>query len=188
MIIKLHEYLGVHKAEDTCTSTQNPFCWYNNIDGKNYYESLLDDPARLQLFNIAMSTEEAALPVLGMFPFDTLTPDENDKERAVIVDVGGGRGHSMVQIKNANPNFSGRIVLQDRKAVLDAVPDDQLPGIEKMVHDFYTPQPVKRKWHLSFRIGYQFISKSDCSSSSPQMQRRTICDALCTIGRIRSVR
>jgi hypothetical protein len=37
----------------------------------------------------------------------------------------------------------GQVILQDRKAVLDAVPDEPLPGVEKMVNEFLTPQPVK---------------------------------------------
>ena len=39
----------------------------------------------------------------------------------------------------------GQFILQDRKAVLDAVPDEPLPGVEKMVNEFLTPQLVKSK-------------------------------------------
>jgi len=37
----------------------------------------------------------------------------------------------------------GQDILQDRKAVLDAVPDEPLPGAEKLVIEFLTPQTVK---------------------------------------------
>jgi hypothetical protein len=47
----------------------------------------------------------------------------------------------------------GRVILQDRKPVLDAVPDEQLPGVEKMVIDFFTPQPVKSM--ASFSLKYR---------------------------------
>jgi len=39
----------------------------------------------------------------------------------------------------------GRMILEDRKPVLDAIPDEELPGVEKIVIDFFNPQPVKRK-------------------------------------------
>ena len=41
--------------------------------------------------------------------------------------------------------MKGRVILQDRKPVLDAVSEEQLPGVEKMVIDFFQPQPVQSK-------------------------------------------
>jgi hypothetical protein len=103
-----------------------------------------------------MTTQEAALPVLGMFPFSSLgaSMNKSDTDRAFIVDVAGGRGQSLLQIKRemdaAGFTDLGKVILQDRKPVLDAIPDDALPGVEKMVIDFFTPQPVKRKFsHMS---------------------------------------
>lgn len=95
-----------------------------------------------------MATQENALPVLGMFPFTSLLSKDADSSRAFIVDVAGGKGQSLLQIKKeleaaGGDMGQGRLILQDRKAVLDSVPDEQLPGIEKMVIDFFEPQPVK---------------------------------------------
>jgi hypothetical protein len=97
-----------------------------------------------------MTTQESALPVLGMFPFTSLLRIDVDPSRAFIIDVAGGRGQSLLQIKKeieaAGGNMGkGKVILQDRKAVLDAVPDESLPGVEKMVIDFFQPQPVKSK-------------------------------------------
>lgn len=144
VVIKMPEYVATHKPEDFINPTRIPFSWANGVEGKTFYQALLDFPARLKQFNIAMTTQEASLPVLGMYPFGTLDEDR-EHDRPFIVDVGGGRGQSLMQIKNANPHINRRMILQDRQAVLDAVPDDQIPGVEKMVYDFYTPQPVKSK-------------------------------------------
>jgi hypothetical protein len=141
-IIKLPEYLATHTAEDIINPTRIPFSWANGVEGKTFYEALLDFPDRLRQFNVAMTTQEAALPVLGMYPFGTLDADK-DPERPFLVDVGGGRGQSLLQIKQENPHIKRRMILQDRARVLDAIPADALPGIEKMEYDFYTPQPVK---------------------------------------------
>lgn len=35
----------------------------------------------------------------------------------------------------------GRVILQDREAVLDAVPDEQLPCVEKTVMDLFMSRP-----------------------------------------------
>lgn len=123
-----------------------------------------------------MTTQENALPVLGMFPFaDLLRPgvvadggvlveagggdyregvEGEGEERVSIVDVAGGRGQSLTQIKleieKAGGLGLGRCVLQDRKAVLDAIPEGELEGVEKMEIDFFDSQPVKSKFSSSY--------------------------------------
>jgi hypothetical protein len=147
---RIPEYMATHEANAILNPKQSPFAWANNAEGKNFYEFLLDHPKRLARFNKAMTTQEAQLPVLGMFPFSSIVTaiDKSDPQRAFIVDVAGGRGQSLLQIKKEmeSTGFAdfGRCILQDRKPVLDAIPDDQLPGIEKMIIDFFNPQPVRR--------------------------------------------
>ena len=58
-----------------------------------------------------------------------------------LVDVGGGRGHDLIGLKQKHQNIPGRLVLQDRPEVVSLA---QLPaGLESMPHDFNTPQPIK---------------------------------------------
>lgn len=67
-------------------------------------------------------------------------------DRPVFVDVGGGTGHQCIAVKQKFPDLSGRIVLQDLPAPIS---EAKLPnGIEKMVYDFFTRQPVKGKFIL----------------------------------------
>jgi hypothetical protein len=149
---RIPEYMATHESSSILNPRQSPFSWAHDREGKVFYEILLEYPQRLARFNKAMTTQEVQLPVLGMFPFALLvTPiDKSDPGRAFIVDVAGGRGQSLLQIKREMEatgieNF-GRVILQDRKPVLDAILDEQLPGVEKMVIDFFNPQPVKRRY------------------------------------------
>jgi len=154
---KMPEYVATHESDSIFNPRQSPFSWGNDAEGKTFYEFLLDHPDRLKRFNTAMTTQESALPVLGMFPFTSLLKADVDPSRAFIVDVAGGRGQSLLQIKQeieaaGGDMGRGKVILQDRKAVLDAVPDEQIPGVEKMDIDFFQSQPVKSKSHfyLSF--------------------------------------
>ncbi|KFX91428.1 hypothetical protein V490_05912 [Pseudogymnoascus sp. VKM F-3557] len=146
---RLPEYMSTHDSAGILNPRTSPYAWHNNREGKNFYECLLEWPERLQRFNIAMTTQEAALPVLGMFPFATLPAsiDTSDPERVFIVDVAGGRGQSLLQItqeiKEGGVTGVGRAILEDRERVLDAIPADALPGVEKLSIDFFTPQPIK---------------------------------------------
>ncbi len=78
---------------------------------------------------MAMTTQESALPVLGLFSFTSLLETDADPERALLVDV-GRRGQSLLHEIEAARGQIGkvRVILQNRKAVLDAISDENLPG------------------------------------------------------------
>ena len=52
-------------------------------------------------------------------------------------------GHDAARFLQKHPQAAGRLVLQDQKQVIeDATQRAPLNGVEPMVHDFFTPQPV----------------------------------------------
>ncbi|KAH8669004.1 putative O-methyltransferase [Xylariales sp. PMI_506] len=55
----------------------------------------------------------------------------------LLVDVAGGQGHWTQEFRNKHRDLPGRLIVQDQPHVI--VP---LEGIESMVYDFFTPQPV----------------------------------------------
>lgn len=65
-----------------------------------------------------------------------------DANAPLLVDIGGGSGQELARFKQRNPNFPGRLVLQDLPITLRRI--EKLPqGIESMEYNFFTPQPVK---------------------------------------------
>jgi hypothetical protein len=83
----------------------------------------------------------------GFYDFGKLDTSDN---RPVLVDVGGGGGQSIMAIMAAHPNLASK----PEKFILQDLPDPiavartagRLPeGVVKMVHDFFTEQPVKGK-------------------------------------------
>jgi hypothetical protein len=81
----------------------------------------------------------------GYYPVqERLIADSKQDDGAVfLVDVGGGRGHDLEGLKQAHPNIKGRLILQDKPEVISLA--ELSPGLEKMQHDFNTPQPIKGK-------------------------------------------
>ncbi|KAL0933822.1 Demethylsterigmatocystin 6-O-methyltransferase 2 [Colletotrichum truncatum] len=62
--------------------------------------------------------------------------------RAVVVDVGGGKGHDLKKFHLRNPTVpASDLILQDLPAILKNVERD--PGFTIQEYDFFTPQPVK---------------------------------------------
>ncbi|KAI0852445.1 putative O-methyltransferase [Daldinia vernicosa] len=59
----------------------------------------------------------------------------------LLVDVGGGLGHDLLELKEKHPSLPGKLILQDRPEVISAVSSEGV--FEATAHDFFAPQPVK---------------------------------------------
>lgn len=117
------------------------------MEGKTYYEVISADPERFEMFNQTLVQMDAEMPVRGMFPFGSIKEQvQAEPDRPFIVDVGGGMGKVLNSILEEAPQgFGAECVLQDRADVLASIPQESIPGVKKMEHDFFTPQPVKSR-------------------------------------------
>ncbi|KAK0118195.1 hypothetical protein ONS95_012499 [Cadophora gregata] len=147
------DYFKTRTPEELIDLRKTPYTFAYGREGQTFYEVLTADKDRFNMFNKAMMQQEASLPTLGMFPFASLKEEvEAEPDRAFVVDIGGGRGQSLLMIQKETAALFGassKMVLQDRPQVLDTIPQELLPNIEKMPYDFYTEQPVKNA-HIYF--------------------------------------
>ena len=106
---------------------------------ENCYDWMMTHPQSFEQLNLYLMSRSENLTSA----FDRWTPDPAgvDSERAVFVDIGGAIGVKCAEFKQKFPNVPGRVILQDMLfAIEHAIPT---PNVEKMVHDFMTPQPIK---------------------------------------------
>jgi hypothetical protein len=89
------------------------------------------------LMKVWSATQE---PWLDLYPVDSLV-EGADEEGILLVDVAGGGGRDIEAFLQKYPDSAGRLVLQDRPEEVEAA--NVSKGIERMPHDFFTPQPVK---------------------------------------------
>ena len=80
---------------------------------------------------------------LEVYPFEKDICHNLTPETPLFVDIGGGIGVQCVTLRNRFPQTLGRIILQDLPQTLEHAMAGE--GFEKMVHDFWTPQPIKGK-------------------------------------------
>lgn len=139
------EYVKAHEPADLYDIKKSPFAFAAGQEGKTYYEVLEADPEQRNLWNVTMQNMEKNFPILGMFPFKDLeTQVRKEPERPFIVDVGGGRGQALLALqKDCGGSFGGKLILQDLPVVIDTLEPGDIPGIETMKYDIFTPQPVK---------------------------------------------
>ncbi|PKS05509.1 hypothetical protein jhhlp_008887, partial [Lomentospora prolificans] len=147
----LPDYVKSHAPEDLYDIKKSPFAFAAGHEGKTYYQVLDIDPEQRNWWNHTLQNMESNFPILDMFPFPSLKEQvEADPERPFIVDVGGGRGQALRAIKDhCGGSFGAKLILQDLPIVLDTLKPEDIPDIEAMPYDIFTPQPVKNA-HVYF--------------------------------------
>ncbi|KAB8235889.1 S-adenosyl-L-methionine-dependent methyltransferase [Aspergillus alliaceus] len=104
-------------------------------------------PALPSHFNGLMSAYHQGRPSwmdVGFYPVEEMLINgaQSGKQDVFLVDVGGNKGHDIMEFHRKWPNAPGRLILQDLPAVVGDIPTIDR-RIEPMAHDFFTAQPVK---------------------------------------------
>ena len=110
---------------------------------ESFFEYLNSHPDRRQTFNKAMGAAPfiSTDAIVGYLEVGHNPPISEGG--VLVVDVGGGCGWVMKALRAKFPELKGRLVVQDLEETIAGIKDTT--GIEPMVHDFFTPQPVKGK-------------------------------------------
>ncbi|KAH8819160.1 S-adenosyl-L-methionine-dependent methyltransferase [Xylogone sp. PMI_703] len=141
---KMYEFFRETKFRNPDSDTINPYCFAHQTGGKTMWQYLDQYPARLDAFNAAQKVNGEANPwTVSLYPFEEeLRKFTTNDDTVLLIDIGGGVGHVAKQIRGLTQNIPGKVILQDRPAVISEI-TDPLPGVEKMEYDFFTPQPLK---------------------------------------------
>ncbi|TEY51923.1 hypothetical protein BOTCAL_0263g00100 [Botryotinia calthae] len=108
---------------------------------KDLFGILGEKPVTAQAFAALMSTwAKGTSLVQDLFPMGQFLAGGNSSSSALWVDVGGGYGQKTVALRSAFPVLEGRFVVQDLDHIIRGA--DRKEGIEYMVHDIFTDQPV----------------------------------------------
>lgn len=111
------------------------------------FEWLQTQPEKLAVFGATMAAANA-LKTTGvvatlsrLFPFETCNYVANSESKVLLVDVGGGKGDLIERFRRQRSDLVGRMIVQDLPKVIEG--RQAIEGVELMVHDFFTPQPIK---------------------------------------------
>jgi demethylsterigmatocystin 6-O-methyltransferase len=103
-------------------------------------------PESFKNFNLWMTASRMGKRSwLDEFNFEQEVASNSTPEEVIFVDVGGGIGTQCLNLRTHFPHLKGRVILQDLATpIKQALPVD---GMEAMVHDFWTEQPVEGLFH-----------------------------------------
>lgn len=117
------------------------------------FDFLVKDPELLKLFNSYITSQrQDRRSWLEFFPLELLWVVDFSSEGNVVmlVDVGGGYGHEIQEIRKRYPNLPGRMIVQDLLDTINQI--TAAPGTEAIAYDFFTPQVIqgeKKPWRES---------------------------------------
>lgn len=107
------------------------------------FEFMSSIPRILKDLNTFMgNTMGARKSWIDWFPAQERLLDGAKEAMPLLVDVGGGKGHDVLDFHSKYPQEGRRLVLQDLASVTDDLVDLG-PAVERMTYDFFTDQPVK---------------------------------------------
>ena len=160
----------VHEPDDPL---RNPYTHRHGQDGVPVWAIMAQFPDRLKAFQLGLASQEDSVPIIGFYDFSSLYDPEDDGDRATLIDLGGGQGQSIMQILKAFPTLKPeRMILQDLpEPIQQAQTSKLLPdGVQAMVHDFWTPQPIKGAKAYFFRR----IGTTIRMSTAPRFYHRSV--------------
>ena len=124
---------------------QGPFQWAFKTE-LPFFGWLKERPQTLQNFSRYMTGYRSGKKAfLDIYPFEErIIPDFDSNGQALLVDLGGGTGHDLVDIRAKFSILPGDLILQDLPQVISQIPDSQSDKkFKPLAHDFFQPQPVK---------------------------------------------
>lgn len=135
-------YFESHAMNSPTDAKDSPITWARRQTGADIFE-IVKNSGKLQLFVDAMSGSSVicAKEAVATYDFGRLSAGEDG---VVLVDVGGNKGQTLKEIKDAYPALEGRLIVQDLKMVVDS---GLIPGLEEAefhAYDFFKDiEPVK---------------------------------------------
>ena len=133
-----------YRLPDSSNDGPLQYAYGTNKDTYSYWTT--EKPATMANFNVFMQGLFGTPQRLGWtdwFPFEEVCLDGFDEAKGeyLFVDVAGGKGHECELLLKRFPKLRGKLALQDLPFVIDGISD--LNGkIERVKHDFTTPQPI----------------------------------------------
>ena len=110
---------------------------------KSIFDYLEKDPEQKQAFDDYMKSRRLGPQWFDIYPVATKFANaRKDAEAILLVDIGGGPGQEVDLFKQRYPDIPGLCVLQDLPLTIERI-DKLHEGIERMVYNFFEPQPVK---------------------------------------------
>ncbi|KAI9654484.1 MAG: hypothetical protein M1821_006574 [Bathelium mastoideum] len=160
-------YLKSISYKNPTELTDGPF-QYAHKTQLPFFAWLDQNPPYLALFNNYMTAYRAGKLTwadTGFYPVADRLVKEFDPNfsHVLLVDVGGGLGHDLKELRTKVGDLPGKLVLQDREEVVSTLSSTANDNVfEAKAHDFFTSQPVQNARAYYLHSVLHDWSDADC--------------------------
>ncbi|ROV90356.1 hypothetical protein VMCG_09732 [Cytospora schulzeri] len=153
---RFSEYFKKYGRKEPQTVNHVPITFAYGRPELGFYEMMEQDPKWMNSFLKGMAHVSSEMPISGIYDFSWLvTEAEKDpnSDRAVLVDVGGGKGQAIAAIRREFPGLPiHRCVLEDLHETLEAgkaLHEPELAQVQRVAVDFHRAHVywVRRCFH-----------------------------------------
>ncbi|KAJ5787335.1 hypothetical protein N7457_002325 [Penicillium paradoxum] len=142
IIQKTPEYFQKSDYRNPGDPKDGPFQHAYNTTG-SCWDWLAKNPGALDRFNTFMEgSRDEISHWANWFPVQEQLLDGASADHPLLVDVGGNRGHELLEFKEKFPLEAKRLVLEDLPSVIEDIQNLD-SDILRVKHDFFDPQPIK---------------------------------------------
>lgn len=179
------KWLAKRHYQSTASVTD---CVLSEVFGMPVWEFHERNPGRAAVFDLAISTEDQEPPERRPpYPFNEQLSDLRSDD-VTLVDIGGGHGQAVQTMRSLYPYLTGRFIVQDLPKTVETIDPKYASeaGFEPMVHDFFTPQPIKgAKYYHMRRVLHDWNDETaakilkhthEAMKDSADYSRLLICD------------
>lgn len=143
---------------------------------ETFYDFLESRPEKHAIFYGYMAANHSVTAKwIDVLRFDEDFAKDANSNEAVFVDIGGGDGSQSVEVQKVH-KLGGRIIMQDRPAVVEKATAAREAGIETMEYDFFTEQPIKaaRVYFIQFVLLNVSVSRKRTFLYSAFARRKVV--------------
>lgn len=141
--LKLPEFLASINYASPGDALAGPWQYAMQTD-QHHFQWLESHPQLQAAFNSVMGAQKM-IRTEQWFEYYPVSEKLNveSPDGVLLVDIGGGQGHDLIDFHVRHPNLPGKLILQDLPVVIKGVKEPLPLGIESQEYDFFNPQPVK---------------------------------------------
>ena len=141
---KFPQYIRHKHYRNPVDSSDTAFAY---ATGFEFWEFLKINPREAGIFNEFMATRRLGksswsdiYPVERELAFESIAEDD-----VLLVDVGGNRGHDLLNLRTKYSDLRGKMIVQDLPDVVAQASFDVNDNIRAMPHNFFETQPIRSK-------------------------------------------
>ncbi|KAK3331726.1 S-adenosyl-L-methionine-dependent methyltransferase [Cercophora scortea] len=143
------EYFDTYGRKEPVDKAHSPYAFGIGEPGKTIWEIWQSRPGMMATFIQGMRGANVFMNIRGVYDFSWIATEgaKHSPDRVLLIDVGGGSGHTLKYILSTVPGLpKSQCMLQDLPAVADAaekLKDPEMDGVQFLGMDFHASQPVQ---------------------------------------------